>query len=130
MKESKKLKIPPQYLPVIPYLILNDAKGFLEFTKSVFDSKEQLISLADDGKFIHAEIRIFDAVIMFADTGDGWMEKSAAFYIFVENLTRVYELALANSAKSLEAPTRKEHGFTANIEDPFGNFWFMVEAEG
>jgi len=41
------MKIPVQYLPIISYLILNDAKGFVEFAKSVFDAAEQFIVPTD-----------------------------------------------------------------------------------
>ncbi len=54
----------------MPYLVLNDGKGFAEFAKSVFGATEQLIAPTDDNKIGHGELKIYDAVIMFANSGD------------------------------------------------------------
>lgn len=62
------MKIPEQYLPIMPYLILKDTKGFLKFTKE--GAEEQLIVPTEDGKIMHGEIRIFDAVVMFGNAGE------------------------------------------------------------
>lgn len=124
------MKIPSEYLPVMPYLILQDSKGFLTFAKEVFGATEQMIVPAEDGKSImHAEIKIFDAVIMFAQANDNWSEKSAGMYIYLEQVNAVYDKALAQGAKTLMPPEKKEYGYTAGFEDPFGNQWWIVEGE-
>ncbi len=122
------MNIPQQYLPVMPYLIVHDASAFFKFTQSVFDAKEQLIVPADD-KITHGELKIQDAVIMFADASDTWQAKTAAMYIYVNDVNNVYNLAMNNGAKSLTRPEQKDFGYTAGIEDPFGNQWFIVEPE-
>jgi uncharacterized glyoxalase superfamily protein PhnB len=121
------MNIPQQYLPVMPYLILNNAKAFIEFARAVFGANEQLIAPADNDKIMHGELKIHDAVIMFADAGDNWKEKTAAMYMYVDDVNNVYNKALKNSCKSLQSPEQKEYGFTAGFEDPFGNHWFIVE---
>lgn len=123
------MKIPSQYLPVMPYLILRDSKGFLEFAKTVFAAKEQLIVPSDDDNIMHGEIRIFDAVVMFGNASENWNEKTAAMFIYVDNVENTYQLAIAHQAKSLETPIKKDYGYSASFEDPFGNHWFIVEAE-
>lgn len=123
------MKIPKQYLPVMPYLILQDAGKFADFAKYVFGATEQLIVPAEGGKVMHGELRIFDAVIMFADAGGNWKEKTAAMYIYVTDVRKVYEAALENGARSLEQPQKKDYGFSAGFEDPHGNHWFIVEPE-
>jgi len=122
------MKIPEQYLPLMPYLVLNDAKAFAEFTKSVFGATEQLIVPTEDNKIMHGELRIFDAVIMFANSGDNWKEKTAAMYLHVYGVDDIYTKALKHDAKSLGEPAQKEYGYTGGFEDPFGNQWFIVEA--
>ena len=123
------MKIPQQYLPVMPYLIVNNAKEFIGFAKSVFGATEQLIVPTEDNKIRHGELKIYDAVIMFADAGDDWKEKTAAMYIYVEDVNNVYKSALNKAAKSLQPPEKKEYGYNAGFEDPFGNQWFIVEPE-
>lgn len=50
------MKIPPHYLPVMPYLILSDTKAFLDFTIAVFDAHEQLIDRDENNQIRHGEI--------------------------------------------------------------------------
>lgn len=124
------MKIPSEYLPVMPYLILKDSKGFLKFAKEIFGATEQMIVPAEDGTHImHGEIKIFDAVIMFAQANENWSEKPAGMYIYLEEVNHVYSKAISCGAKSLMLPDKKEYGYTAGFEDPFGNQWWIVEGE-
>lgn len=121
------MKIPSQYLPVMPYLILNNASDFLDFVKIVFDAEEQMVVPGDDaGSIMHAEIKIGDAVIMFAEATEMFTEKSAGMFLFVEDVDKVYDLALHNNAVSLQLPQQKEYGYSAGFEDPFGNQWWIT----
>ena len=120
------MKIPENYLPVMPYLILDKADGFLDFAKNVFGAKEQLIVPGEDGRSImHGEIKIHDAVIMFANSNEVWKQKTSGMFIFVDNLDKVYMKALERGATSLQQPEKKEYGYTAGFEDPFGNQWWI-----
>lgn len=123
------MKIPAQYLPVVPYLILDDSKKFLDFTKYVFAATEQHISRYDNGDIQHGEIRIFDAVIMFAQANENWTNKPAGMFLYVENVDQTYDAGLRQNAISLMPPERKDYGYTAGFEDPFGNQWWLVQGE-
>lgn len=123
------MEIPPEYLPVMPYLILNDANSFKEFAKTVFGATEQLIVPGDDQRSImHGELKIHDAVIMFAQSTDLYKEKSGGMFIFVDDVDRVYDLAMRNKAISLQLPNKQEYGYTAGFEDPCGNQWWINQA--
>lgn len=122
------MKIPENYLPVMPYLILNDAAVFFEYAKRVFGAKEQMIVPGDDARRImHGEIRIHDAVIMFANATDTWAEKTAGMFIYVDNVDRVYNAGIEQGGKSLQAPSQQSYGYAAGFEDPFGNHWWIVQ---
>lgn len=121
------MRIPDQYLPIMPYLILDKASDFLTFTQKVFEAKEQLIVPNKDGSIMHGEIRIGKAVLMFGQAGDTWKPKSAAMYMYVSNVDTAYNLALLQGASSLEEPQQKEYGYSASFEDPFENHWFIVQ---
>lgn len=121
------MRIPDQYLPIMPYLILDKATAFLEFTKKVFEAKEQLIVPNKDGSIMHGEIRIGNAVVMFGQAGETWKAKTAAMYMYVSNVDNCYQQALKNGAESLEEPQQKEYGYSASFEDPFDNHWFIVQ---
>ena len=123
------MNIPSEHLPVMPYLIITNAKDFADFAKAVFGATEQLIVPTADGGIMHGELRIRNAVIMFAEASHNWKEKTAGMYIYVENVKEVYKAALNKGAKSLMQPEEKNYGFTAGFEDNFGNQWWIVEAE-
>ena len=123
------MKIPQQYLPVMPYLIVKGSMAFTDFAKEVFDADEQLIVPAGDSQILHGELRIGDAVIMFSEASEQWKEKTAAMYIYVNSVEEIYRRAQTKGAKSLQAPHQQEYGYTAGFEDPFGNHWFIVEGD-
>ena len=122
------MNIPSNYLPVMPYIITNDAQGFLDFTKKVFNATEQLIVPGEGERSImHAEIKIFDAVIMFAQKPEGLNERPCGMFIYVENVDSIYERAIAEKATSLMPPGQQEYGYTAGFEDAYGNQWWIVQ---
>ena len=123
------MKIPNQYLPIMPYLIFPRAAEFLVYAKNVFGATEQLIVPGPDGGIMHGEIKIGPAVVMISSGSDQWKEKTAAMYLYVEDVNKVYRAALFHNSKNLEIPQKKEYGYTAGFEDPFNNQWFIVESE-
>ena len=121
------MNIPQNYLPVMPYLILKEAKAFMDFAKLVFNAKEQMIVPGENETIMHGELKIHDAVIMFAQAGETWTEKTAGMYIYVTNVNKVYQKALEKGSTALMAPEKKEYGYSGGFEDPFGNHWWIVE---
>ena len=124
------MNIPAQYLPVMPYLILDDAAAFLEYAKKVFRATEMMIVPGEDGRGImHGEIKIHDAVIMFANSTELWKEKTSGMFIFVDSTDRVYNAAIEQGGTSLQAPAPQPYGYSAGFEDPFGNQWWISQPE-
>lgn len=124
------MKIPPTYLPVMPYLILDDAPAFLEYAKRVFNATEQMIVPGEGNSGImHGEIKIHDAVIMFAGSTNQWNQKTGGNFIFVDNVERVYTAAIEQGGIAIEKPSQKEYGYAAGFEDPFGNQWWITQAD-
>lgn len=122
------MKIPEQYLPVMPYLILDDATAFLDFAKSVFNATEQLLVPGELPRSImHGEIRIGQAVIMFAQATSEWKKKPAGMFIYVDNVDETYQTALRKNASMLMEPALKEYGYSAGFEDPLGNQWWITQ---
>ena len=124
------MKIPKEYLPVMPYIITENARGFLDFTKAVFGATEQLVVQGNgDRDIMHCEIRIFDAVIMFADKPENFDTRPCGMFIYVDDVDSLYGKAIAHGAKSLMTPMRQDYGYTAGFEDVYRNQWWIVEAE-
>lgn len=124
------MKIPENYLPVMPYLILNEATAFLEYTKRVFGATEQMIVPGEDARSImHGEIKIHDAVIMFAQATGSYREKTAGMFLYVADVDKVYNTAVEQGGTAIIAPEKKDYGYTAGFEDPFGNQWWITQGE-
>lgn len=122
------MKKPEGYPTVSPYLILNNAAGFLDFTKALFGAEEHFKMPGDNNKIIHAEIKIDDSIIMFADNNQMFDIQNAALFIYVENTDELYKKAIELGAESVREPQDLDYGRGAGIKDPFGNTWWITQA--
>ncbi len=119
---------PNYYLPIMPYIIVKDAQGFLKFLKAVFNAEEKMIVRREDGKTImHAEIAIGKAVIMFAEADDEkYKQFPCSMFIQVQEIDKIYHAALENGAISVQEPSDQDYGRSAGIKDAFGNLWWLT----
>ena len=113
----------------MPYLIIPNALGFINFMKTVFDAKEQLVIDRTETLIMHGELRIHDAVIMLADATEQFKERAAGMFIYVIGVDDIYAKAIANGALMLMKPVKQEYGYTAGFQDAWGNQWWIVEGE-
>ncbi|MBK6378826.1 MAG: VOC family protein [Chitinophagaceae bacterium] len=123
------MKIPPQYSLLMPYMIIPDAAGFIVFMKEVFGAEEQVIVPRSEGVIMHGELRIGDAVIMFADVTPEFEARPAGIFIYVETVEDTYKKAIVAGAISVMEPMQQSYGFTCGFKDRFGNDWWATEAE-
>ncbi|MBV8389700.1 MAG: VOC family protein [Mucilaginibacter sp.] len=124
----ENLKIPEGYQRIMPYLIVENAAEFFNFTKNVFGAVEKYKAMRTETLIMHAEISIGGSVIMFADATTEHPKQTAGFFIYVDNCDAVYEKALANGATTVTAPADQSYGRSAGIRDPFGNTWWLTSA--
>jgi uncharacterized glyoxalase superfamily protein PhnB len=120
------MKLPQNYNTVMPYLILEDASGFLSFTKKLFDAKELQKVTDDNGGIVHAEIKIGDSTIMVGNSGGQWKPQPAGLYIHIEDSDEIYKKALEMGSKSVMEPSDQSYGRASGIADPFGNTWWLT----
>jgi len=125
------MKIPGQYTQLMPYLILKNTNGFRKFMAETFDCTEQLIVPADDGSVMHGELRVGDAVIMFAEAGGPFPLMNAGMFIYVDNADTTYKKALAAGAVTVKGqePSDKDYGRACGVTDPFGNTWWITSVK-
>lgn len=127
--------IPDGYHSITPYLILDNAKGALDFYKRAFGAIETVRMPAPGGKIGHAEIRIGDSVVMFADESPQMGAKSAktiggspvSLMIYVEDVDEQFPKALAAGGKELRPLKNQFYGDrSGTLEDPFGITWTIA----
>jgi len=119
------MKIPDNYLPIMPYLIVKDAYKFLDFAKNIFGAAQQYLAPRSEGVIKHAEIRIEDAVIMFADATETFSPFPASMFLYISNADQVYEKVKAAGLKMLQPLENRDYGRGFGFEDDFGNNWWV-----
>jgi PhnB protein len=116
--------IPEGYGTVFPYIVVNDAEGFITFLKTVFDATE-LGRSVHGGRIANARMRIGTTSFMVSEAAaDNMAAMPAAFYIYVENTDETFQKALAQGATKwfdpMNMPYEDRQG---GIIDPAGNKW-------
>lgn len=123
-------KIPDGYQAVMPYLILESATRFIDFTQKVFDSELRIKKFRDGGEVImHAEISISGSVIMFCDTTDQWTSQTSNLFVYVANADVSYASALAEGASSVMEPADQDYGRSCGVMDTNGNVWWITSVK-
>jgi PhnB protein len=118
------MKVPEGYQQVMPYLIVRNAAKFIDFARKVFGAEEKLKIMRDEKLIKHAEIKIGESVIMFADATDQFKPRPAALFVYVEDADLTYSKALAEGATSVMPMSDQEYGRSGGVADPFGNLWW------
>lgn len=125
------MKMPNGYQTVMPYLIVNGAANFIDFTKNVFKAveNEKMRSMRDEKTIQHSEIMIGDSTIMFADSTEKYEPRTAGLFIYVENADETYKRALDEGATTIMGLSDQDYGRTCGVTDPFGNIWWITSVK-
>jgi PhnB protein len=127
--------IPEGYHSVTPYLIVNDGVAALKFYKEAFGATELVRMDAPGGKIGHAEIRIGNSPVMFADECPEMGFRSAqslggaavSLLIYVEDVDARFNQAVAAGAKPLKPVQDQFYGDrSGTVTDPFGHVWTIA----
>lgn len=119
------MSMPDHYQPIMPYLVLQDADGFIAFIKAVFDAEEKLRVNTEDGSLMHGEYSINGGTIMLGEAGDQWPPFPAPMYLVTRQVDEIYERGVANGANGNMEPQDKEYGRAAGFIDQWGNQWWL-----
>ncbi len=134
MKRDVK-PIPEGYRNITPYLTVHDAAKAIDFYKEAFGAEERSRMTLPDGKCIaHAELKIGDSIFMLSDEMPGQScepsavsESCVGFYLYVKDVDKVFERAVAAGAKVKE-PLKDEFwgDRVGKIIDPSGHIWWLA----
>lgn len=112
---------------ITPYLVLRGAARFAEFAKHAFGAQEVLRVPAPQGKLMHAEVRIGDSMVEFADANEQFPPTPTSLHLYVEDADAMYQRALDAGASSVEEPTDQPYGDReAGVKDVSGNVWYIA----
>lgn len=123
------MNLPNGHQVIMPYLMLDGALKFIDFTKAVFDAEVTLNMhkmSPDYEKVMHSEIRIGGSTIMFTDASDNWPVQTANLFVYVDNADDTYRKALESGASNIMELSDQNYGRTCGVKDPFGNTWWIT----
>ena len=120
--------IPDGYTAVTPYLIVENAAGFLDFLANAFGAVERLRMPMPQGGIGHAEVEIGGAVVMLSDAAPpDFLPTNSQIHLYVENVDSVYTRAVNAGATAIAEPTDQFYGDRiARVIDPAGNQWSIA----
>jgi len=116
---------------VQPYLHLRDAHKFIPFVEAVFGAVAEGVATSEDGKVLHATIRIGTGTLEIDEASEENAPSPCYLHVYVRDADAVYARAMQVAATSVEAPNDKPYGErSAGIKDPFGNVWWTATYTG
>ncbi|NNH74665.1 hypothetical protein HLB23_33265 [Nocardia uniformis] len=121
---------------VTPYVMVDDAQIYRDFLERALDAEiVQMIPLdSDPARTMHAQARIGDSVVFFADSGpDGGRCLSSPtepvhvqLWATVPDPEAAFERAIAAGAIAARAVVAEPDGSRAGgFVDPFGTLWWV-----
>ena len=120
------MPIPTQYQTVIPYLIINNALGFLDFMQGLFNAEIVNKHMHDETTLMHAELKVGNATIMCGSASKEWQPLNSSLFIYVEDADASYAKALELGCTSIMELSNQEYGRTCGVKDEYGNIWWMT----
>lgn len=113
-----------------PFVILEDAAGFIAFAEQVFGAVEVADARTPTpaGMLIHAELRVGDSLLLLADPQEGWGTHPGMFQVWVPDVEVVLNRAVGRGASLVTPPTPFYGSLTlARVQDPWGNLWWLYQ---
>jgi PhnB protein len=127
--------IPDGYTTIAPYLIVEDAKGAIEFYKRAFDAAEHGMILTPDGRVAHAEVKIGDTVLRLCDNLPIFEARAprelggttVEIFLFVNDVDAAVRKATDAGATVKSPPTTMYWGDRlSGLSDPYGHYWLIA----
>lgn len=121
-----------------PYIVVSDARRAMDWYVDVFGAQRRgELYVNADGTIGHAEVRIGDAVLMFAEASDLWPDVpvrapdspatfSHSLHLEVDDADATTERARRAGASVEREPSDQPYGRGSVIVDPFGHRWILL----
>ena len=124
MDEKNKQFTPEGWHTLTPRIVVDNAKGFVEFLREVFGAEG---TYQPDRP---AVMKIGVSLIMVSETG-GRSPTPAFIYVYVKDVDEIYQRALQAGASSIEEPAETPYGDRRGmVEDEWGNTWQIATYKG
>lgn len=118
--------IPGHHQTIMPYLIVQNAEGFIRFMQQVFHAVETHKGMRDAHTVMHAEVKIGSSTIMLADSTEQYPPQNAGLFVYVDNADDTFAKALEAGASVVLPLADQGYGRSGGVKDPFGNTWWIT----
>lgn len=127
--------LPDGYQQVTPYLVVDGAKGAIDFYVRVLGVTERMRMDGPGDRIGHAELELGSSVIMLADEFPEMdiygpkpgVASPVSVMLYVEDADALFGRAVEAGAKALQPMEEKFYGDRAGtFEDPFGHRWTVA----
>ncbi|MEQ1474016.1 MAG: VOC family protein, partial [Candidatus Acidiferrum sp.] len=98
---------PEGILNVQPYLFLRDAEKMIPFAEAAFHAGAEGVAKSEDGKILHATIRIGSGTFEIEEARDEFSPMPCYLHVYVPDADASYREAVRAGATSVEAPNDK-----------------------
>lgn len=123
----KRTKITVGHQQMMPFLMLNNIDGFIDFTRKIFNAEEMVRKLDRDKRIEYSELKVGETTIMLTQVVNGRESSKSAFYIYVNDTDTTFYKALDNGATPLMLPMNEDDDTrSAGFEDPMGCVWWIT----
>lgn len=118
---------PEGYSTASPYLITRDAAATVRFAMTVLGAEELRRFPDEEGRLMHAEVRIGDTVIMLADSTEDWPPVDAYVHVYVADVDATYRRAVEAGAQGVQEPDQQgDEDKRGGVRDAGGTTWWIA----
>jgi uncharacterized glyoxalase superfamily protein PhnB len=118
---------------VFPCLTFRDARAAFAWLERALGAEPVVVYEDDDGRVVHAEIRIGESVLMAGDERAGSSATPpgvSVIYVVVDDTDAAYERAKAAGADVTDPVDRDYGSRDIVVTDPEGNRWSLGTYKG
>ena len=121
----------PDYSALMPYLVLEDAKGFHTFCQEVIGMTIDVVDHDESGAIRHSLLRLEDSCVEVSDTRGQRAPMPAMLHCYVNDLQHRFEAAVAAGCEVIMPPTEMDYGeISCGLKDPWGVEWWLASFQG
>ena len=135
MNTAKVNAIPEGMHTVTPHLVCEGATEAIDFYKKAFGAEELSRLPGEDGRIMHAELRIGDSVVMLADAFPEWNSPgplalkgtTVSIHLYVPGVDAAFQRAVDAGAEVVMTVDDMFWGDRFGmLKDPFGHRWSIA----
>jgi PhnB protein len=109
------------------YMHPRRAEPVINFLKRAFGAREIGKYASPEGVVHHAEMRVGSSVVEMGEPQGPYPPLATMYYLYVPDVDRVYQTALAAGATSISQPADQPYGDrSGGVKDAFGNQWYIA----